>query len=232
MNSLGETIMKKQSPCLECERKDDDKTLCAKRCQRLIAYVNGELYDDIPIPDLKPQDREKQDVIMCKKCGEKPATLTSAGQAINGLCDYCQSKTMLEAKRKKSLMKKTGEKSDKRARPGEKNGCEYPDCDRPYKARGLCSMHHGKWIRGKLSDWPKYNVIMPSRRPKKNKMKLRGRVVETIPESQITVDLSRYPKLRDLVFSTALRLYVTPEHVIISMIARAVAARPEAYGAM
>jgi len=217
--------MKHQSPCLNCERKDEDKTHCSKECQRLLAYINSESWEDLPIPDLNETSNLTPQIIMCKKCGKKPATLNSAGRVVNGLCGYCMGVIMNKAKREKNVTKKTGEKSGKRAKPGEKKVCEFPECDNPHKARGLCSMHYGKWIRGDLPGWPKYK----QRRPKKAKMKSRGQVVETIPESQVAIDLTRFPGLRDIIFSMARRLYVTPEHVIISMLGQAVAARPESF---
>lgn len=207
----------RRTPCLSCERKDQDKDRCARTCKRLTAFINDEAWDDIPIPDLN-ETVNLPPVIMCKKCGEKPATLNLHGRVVNGLCGYCMNKTMREAKERKSMMEEIEKTSAKRARPGEKKVCEYPDCDRPCKARGLCSKHYDAWIRGRLSGRPEYKRIQNRRKKKKKKT-----VVETFPESQIAVDLSRYPYLRDLVFSTAQRLYVTPEHVIISMLGQAAA---------
>jgi len=42
--------MQGKSPCLSCERRDLDKTVCADACKRLEAYQRGEDYRDVDVP--------------------------------------------------------------------------------------------------------------------------------------------------------------------------------------
>lgn len=38
--------------------------------------------------------------------------------------------------------------------------CRVPGCDRPAKARGLCSRHYGQWYRGRLDGWVQANGVV------------------------------------------------------------------------
>jgi len=204
-----------RSPCLSCERKNESKEKCAKKCERLDAYQrDGEWSEDQSIPGI------------CNKCNEHSAVLRKDGKMVNGLCGFCMSKASTAAKRRKSAM-------------GKDKICDVPGCSRPARARGKCVPCYDKWRAGTLPGQPPFKVIQPQKPRKTRKQKpdqlksqrpgkvrvSRGKVVETIPESQVIVDLGRYPQLRDIVFETARRLMVTPEHIVIGLVGEALAAK-------
>ena len=191
--------MSKKSPCWTCERVNEDKNKCAPICKRLVAFINGLDWrtEDIPRPE---------------ELGEAQSESQQGSTIEPG---------PISAKRSKRLPPQKGKT------------CEFPGCDLPHKSRGLCSKHHSQWMAGKLPGWPPYKVIMPQMKRKQKKgpkkksapRKRPLRVIETLPESQLIIDLSRYPRLRDIIFSTATKLYVTPEHVIISLAGEAISRR-------
>jgi hypothetical protein len=61
-------------------------------------------------------------------------------------------------------------------------------------------------------------------KPEQAKADMQSQTVETLPESQVIVDLSAYPQLRDAVFTRAQKLLLTPSHILITLAAEALAA--------
>lgn len=102
--------------------------------------------------------------------------------------------------------------------------CEVDGCDKTVKASGKCNKHYLRWTRGKLPGYPRgKRKVKPKPKAKRQRPKAGGKVVETLPESQIVVDLSRYPALRDKIFIMAQRFFVTPEHVLMGLAGEAMA---------
>lgn len=107
--------------------------------------------------------------------------------------------------------------------------CEVDGCDRPIKAQRKCGAHYDAWRQGSLPGYPPYKRVRPrvqrKVKAKPKKTKRARKVIQTLPDSQIVLDLSRYPKLRDMVFVTAQKFFVTPEHVLIGLAGEALAAK-------
>lgn len=194
--------MSNQTPCRTCVRVHKDKKNCSVICKRLVAFVNGEDWqtEDIPTPEELGESQAKTQ--------EGSASEPAAAKKTDS--------------RKTCLQKKA-------------KTCEVPGCNRSHKSRGLCGPCYDKWRQGRLPNWPPYNLIEPQKgRRRKSKVKKEiprqkpSRAIETLPESQLIIDLARYPRLRDIIFSTANKLYVTPEHVIISLAGEAISNREKA----
>ena len=131
--------------------------------------------------------------------------------------------------------------------------CLIEGCDFKALNRGLCSMHYQQWRLGKIVH-PVLGKFVPSqvhirskaktnlvkktpvkkKEVKKQKSEVRSRKSERAALAEVkkaalpplvAVQLSLYPEIHKAVYDTAEKYFVTPEHVIISLLGEALAAR-------
>lgn len=173
-----------ESPCKACDRKDKDKRVCSKICDRLEAWQDEDpAWDTFRIP-----------------------TPEEVGETDDG-------------------NQKTGQKI-----------CKHDGCDAPAKCRGFCLKHYDMWRHGKLPGYPPFEATQTHKpkgtAPKNTRKKATPKKpnqqpgAETASEVfQFTVDLTDYPDMRDMIRLRAARYLVSPQHVIVSLIGEALAAR-------
>ena len=122
--------------------------------------------------------------------------------------------------------------------------CLIKGCGEEVYCRGLCLNHYQQWYKGYI-DHPVYGAYTIAQ-PKKNSIRedKRGQVMgkdktgSKKPEAEkakaikkaalpplVAVQLSLYPEIHRAVYDTAEKFFVTPEHVIISLLGEALAAR-------
>ena len=131
--------------------------------------------------------------------------------------------------------------------------CLIGDCDFKTLNRGLCSMHYQQWRLGKIvhpvlgkftvsqariRSKAKTNLVkkapVKKKEVKKQKSEVGSRKSERAAPAEVkkaalpplvAVQLSLYPEIHKAVYDTAEKYFVTPEHVIISLLGEALAAR-------
>ena len=133
------------------------------------------------------------------------------------------------------LTQKSETSSGADPKPDEtENTCEIPGCEYKIRARGVCSSHYEQWRQGKLPGYPSFKDDLQAHKPRRKvspKKKTKKREVKfvetraTLLDSQVVVDLSFYPKLRDCIFATAEKFMVPPAHIMISLAGEALAAK-------
>ena len=202
--------MPNKSPCHSCERAALDKKECAEKCDRLAAYNWGEPWEGIETPEEFRASQDETDIIDTDAPVE--------GQEKNEASNYAY-----------HLQKKAAQ----REAYGAVKTCCFPNCEAKVLARGVCKTHYEQWRFDKLPGYPPYKEGLQVRhwrkkQPAKKAKKREVKVIETratLLDSQVVVDLSFYPKLRDCIFATAEKFMVPPAHIMISLAGEALAAK-------
>lgn len=194
-----------RSPCRRCPRRYLDKQQCCKTCKRLAAYNAGESWEWFEIPKIGGEEMDQAEMDQ-KSLNEEIA------------------------KTEKAIREKyaTGPKEKSRQEKVFKT-CEVNGCKVKAKARGKCKKHYALWQNGKLPGFPPFEKI-EHHKPHKPKKKKAGNVKRCpCPKENgtLTIDLSAYPALREVINDTAKHLFLTPEHVLINLAGQALAAQQE-----
>jgi len=187
--------MKDRSPCVTCERADQNKDRCVSLCERLDAFRDGRPWDGLSLPVIEmeapaadedngsPAKKEDGMAKICKVDGCETKAVA------RGLClkhyDMWRHDKLPGYPPFKPVQKRGRKKKPTAAAPAKKTKPPKPD----------------------------------------NSQKLKGQTVHSTADFLFRVDLTLYPKIRRTVVETADKFMVPPEHVMISLMGEGLAAR-------
>ena len=238
------------SPCLVCPHRDTEGNDCALLCLRLAAHSSGEPWEDKPLPYIAKQKTRKSkkgkdmenntEAKDQKPICEMPDCSESA--VARGLCqkDYDRWRNgEIEHPRLGVFSKKNISV--------EKGICVFDECDEKAKIRGCCSPHYQAWRKGYI-EHPVLGVYTtsqaksrlkkpkPDHQPQKpqaksSAIKPNNPVTKPYPPpSLITLDLSKYPEIRNVIFDTAKKFLLPVEHVVMTLVGEAIAGKKQIKG--
>ena len=144
-----------RSPCLSCERKNDDKKDCIDRCGRLGAYRNGYPYKHIPrlVKSETAASKTTQKVFPVKSPTPKPEswakTLLKNQKQAEKLAKPAKIALPKVVAVPVVKQKIEGSEVDRLEAALEKSGGKCLIClDRTAIRRGLCLKHYCRWRKG------------------------------------------------------------------------------------
>jgi len=187
------------SPCLECpnHKAGINKTKCISKCEPLKAYQAGKPYKDLPYPEIPNP--------------EIPIDERRIDVMEDSTRDY--------------------------GPPPTYKKCMVEGCGKKVLNRGLCSGHYQKWRKGKV-EHPTLGKFVPSQVHIKSKIKTPKKPKPPQPKKPntqppvknpdiVTLDFSRYPDLKAVIFEGAGGFLLPVEHMIISILAGAITRKRE-----
>ena len=203
-----------RSPCLVCPHRDMDKNKCSLLCLRLAAYNSGKSWQDEPLPYIAKQEKKKVKKVV--KIMEETETgdqklevgdLEDKPRAGN-ICMICQN-------------------PDKPILNERSKTCRT--CYQRWRTGVVVHPTLGKFVPSQVHHKSKTKVSEQSRAKKETQPK-KEKPVKSISRSYpfpdlVTLDFGKYLEIKAVVFETASKFLMPPEHIIISLVGEGIVAR-------